>query len=113
MNQMKKIKRYRKGKRIYTNWGKLTKQVTVFSKREPVEKMSSADISIDPGTVEEKTSNLARISHNKEEFVIDFFQRQGNRAKLSSRIITAPPHVKRLYRALSENMKIYEKRIKR
>lgn len=107
---MKKIKRYRKGKRIYTNWDKLTKQVTVFPKGTSVEKPPSADISIDPETAGEKTSNLARISHNKEEFVIDFFQRQGNRAKLCSRIIVSPPHVKRLYMALSENIKIYEKK---
>jgi len=61
-------------------------------------------------------SNLALISHRKEEFVIDFLflepQPQAvkeGRASLVSRIILNPGHMKRLYQAIGENIQRYEK----
>jgi len=61
-------------------------------------------------------SNLALISHRKEEFVIDFLflepQPQASkegRASLVSRIILNPEHMKRLYQAIGENIQRYEK----
>lgn len=61
-------------------------------------------------------SNLALISHRKEEFIIDFLfvdpQTQtpkGDQALLASRVILNPGHMKRLYQAIGENIKRYEK----
>jgi len=61
-------------------------------------------------------SNLALISHRKEEFVIDFLflepQPQAakeGRATLVSRLILNPGHMKRLYQAIGENIQRYEK----
>lgn len=61
-------------------------------------------------------SNLALISHRKEEFVIDFLflepQPQAakeGRASLVSRLILSPGHMKRLYQAIGENIQRYEK----
>ncbi len=61
-------------------------------------------------------SNLALISHRKEEFIVDFLfvdpQTQTphtDQALLVSRIILNPGHMKRLYRAIGENIEKYEK----
>jgi hypothetical protein len=61
-------------------------------------------------------SNLALISHRKEEFVIDFLfvdpQTQtpkADQALLASRVIVNPGHMKRLYQAVGENIQRYEK----
>ncbi|MCK4392345.1 DUF3467 domain-containing protein, partial [Candidatus Bipolaricaulota bacterium] len=56
-------------------------------------------------------SNLALISHRKEEFVIDFLfvdpQTQtpkADQALLTSRVVLNPGHMKRLYQAVGENI---------
>ncbi|MCK4600157.1 DUF3467 domain-containing protein [Candidatus Bipolaricaulota bacterium] len=61
-------------------------------------------------------SNLALISHRKEEFVIDFLfvdpQTQtpkADQALLTSRVILNPGHMKRLFQAVGENIQRYEK----
>ena len=61
-------------------------------------------------------SNLALISHRKEEFIIDFLfldpQTQSpkeGQAHLTSRVIVNPGHMKRLYQAIGENIQRYEK----
>jgi hypothetical protein len=61
-------------------------------------------------------SNLALISHRKEEFVLDFLfvdpQTQATKtdqALLVSRLILNPGHMKRLYQAMGENIDRYEK----
>lgn len=55
-------------------------------------------------------SNLAVITHNPTEVVIDFIQIVPNmpKAKVKSRIIMSPQHAKRLLRALNENLGKYE-----
>ena len=55
-------------------------------------------------------SNAVQVTHNKEEFVLDFmnifpWQKLG---LLISRIILSPSHAKRLAGALQENVKKYE-----
>ena len=61
-------------------------------------------------------SNLALISHRKEEFVIDFLfvdpqapSSNEGRAILTSRVVLNPGHLKRLYQAIGENIQRYEK----
>ncbi len=61
-------------------------------------------------------SNLALISHRKEEFIIDFLMidpqtqsPKGDQAMLTSRVIVNPGHMKRLYQAIGENIQRYEK----
>lgn len=55
------------------------------------------------------------ISHRKEEFVLDFLFVQparstagGQLASLRSRIITTPEHLRRIVRAIEENLQRYE-----
>lgn len=61
-------------------------------------------------------SNLALMSHRKEEFVIDFLfldpqiqTSEADQALLTSRVILNPGHMKRLYQAVGENIRKYEK----
>jgi len=61
-------------------------------------------------------SNLALISHRKEEFVVDFLfvdpqtqEAKADQALLVSRVILNPGHMKRLMQAMGENIEKYEK----
>jgi len=61
-------------------------------------------------------SNLALITHRKEEFVVDFLlvdpqtqTQKGDQALLASRVILSPGHMKRLAQAMAENVSRYEK----
>lgn len=54
-------------------------------------------------------SNNLVIQHTKEEFVIDFLNILPPQGTLVSRIITSPGHMKRIAKALEENIKLYEK----
>ena len=60
-------------------------------------------------------SNFALVSHTREEFFFDFVfiepqSRQPKVGILRSRIITSPEHMKRIFRALGENIGKYEKK---
>ena len=56
--------------------------------------------------------NLALINHTEGEFVLDFIyvQPQQPRARVRSRVITSPRHMKRLLAAMQENVDRYEAR---
>ncbi len=55
-------------------------------------------------------SNLVVISHSSSEFVLDFSRVMPghNGAKVVSRVVMTPDHVKRLLHALGENIRRYE-----
>lgn len=68
------------------------------------------NIKIDDTTLKGVYSNAMGVSHSKEEFVLDFMnvyahQRAG---VVNARVITSPGHMKRIYKALAENIKKYE-----
>jgi len=67
-------------------------------------------IEIDDQTANGIYSNLALITHSESEFVLDFifFQPQNGKAKVRTRIITSPAHVKRMIEALKDNIAKYE-----
>jgi hypothetical protein len=55
-------------------------------------------------------SNHMMVSHTREEFFLDFFSMLPEAGKLSARVIASPGHVKRIARALTENITKYESR---
>ncbi len=55
-------------------------------------------------------ANLVRITHTREEFILDFINMVPPQGAVTARIITSPGHLKRLIRALSGNLKLYEGR---
>lgn len=53
-------------------------------------------------------SNLLRIMHTREEFILDFLMGVPPHGVVTSRIITSPGHLKRIIGALTDNLKKYE-----
>jgi len=53
-------------------------------------------------------SNMASISHNKEEFWLDFLSVFPPSGTLNARIIVSPGHFKRMVKAMEENLTKYE-----
>ena len=54
-------------------------------------------------------ANVMAVNHTKEEFVMEFINIFPPQGSLVSRVFTSPGHMKRIQRALEENIKIYEK----
>jgi len=69
------------------------------------------EIQVDDEIAQGVYANLAVVNHSDAEFTLDFIfvQPQAPRAKVRSRVITSPKHVKRLLMALQDNLKKYEK----
>lgn len=55
-------------------------------------------------------TNLAQISHNKEEFQIFFANVVSGSGRVVSKIITTPGHFKRMINAMVDNLKKYEEK---
>ena len=55
-------------------------------------------------------SNLMQIAHTKEEFILDFFLASPPQGILASRVIMSPGHIKRMLKALQENLTKYEEK---
>jgi hypothetical protein len=53
-------------------------------------------------------SNLLRIAHTREEFILDFINLVPPQGIVTARIVTSPGHLKRIIRALSANLDLYE-----
>jgi uncharacterized protein DUF3467 len=82
---------------------------------EPQEQQSQISIQLDTQNATGVYSNLMMISHRKEEFILDFLFVQPQRtpqgqavANLRSRVITTPEHMKRILKAIEENVGRYE-----
>ena len=56
--------------------------------------------------------NMALVNHTETEFTLDFIyvQPQQPKAKVRSRIITNPKHMKRLLAAMQDNVSKYEQK---
>src|SRR5207253_4732235 len=56
--------------------------------------------------------NMALVNHTETEFILDFIfvQPQQPKAKVLSRIVTNPKHMKRLLLAMQDNIQKYEAR---
>jgi len=55
-------------------------------------------------------SNLMQVLHTKEEFILDFFLVSPPEGILISRVIMSPGHLKRMIKALGENVLRYEEK---
>jgi len=77
--------------------------------KPPVQEVK-LEIKLDDDVAQGVYSNMAVVNHSDAEFTIDFIfiQPQAPQAKVRSRIITSPRHVKRLIKALEENLRRYE-----
>ncbi len=82
---------------------------------ETKEPQNQISIQIDAQNASGVYANLMMISHRKEEFILDFLFVQPQRspqgqaiAHLRSRVITTPEHMKRILKAIEENISRYE-----
>lgn len=53
-------------------------------------------------------ANMMMVTHSKEEFVLDFINMLPPTGVVNARVITSPSHLKRIVKALSENIAKYE-----
>jgi hypothetical protein len=71
-------------------------------------KQQELQIEITAGAKIPVYANAMRVSHNKEEFVLEFMKIIPPTATLDARIVTSPGHLKRIIKALQENLERYE-----
>jgi len=55
-------------------------------------------------------ANQMMISHTREEFLLDFMNLFPPQGVVNARVIVSPGHLKRMIRALTENLSRYENR---
>ncbi len=77
---------------------------------QPREDQAAPSINVKIGDAELKGaySNLLRITHTREEFILDFINVVPPQGIVSARIVTSPGHLKRIIRALGTNLHRYE-----
>ena len=68
------------------------------------------NVKINDEELKGRYANLVRITHTREEFILDFINMVPPQGAVTARIITSPGHLKRLIRALDGNLKLYEDR---
>ena len=76
----------------------------------PEQKKSGMNVKITDEELKGRYANLVRITHTREEFILDFINMVPPQGAVTARVITSPGHLKRLIRALSGNLKLYEER---
>ena len=72
-------------------------------------------IQLDDDVANGQYVNMALVNHTETEFTLDFIyvQPQQPKARVRSRIITNPKHMKRLLLAIQDNLAKYEARFGR
>ena len=66
------------------------------------------DIKIGDEELKGRYSNLLRIAHTREEFILDFIHLVPPQGVVTARIVTSPGHLKRIVQALAANLARYE-----
>ncbi len=67
-------------------------------------------IALDEKTAAGSYSNIAMISHTENEFISDFAFVHPPAGKVVSRVIMSPSHAKRFFKALGDNISMFEKK---
>lgn len=63
---------------------------------------------MDDETLKGVYANMMQVAHNREEFVLDFMNVLPPTGSVTARVIVSPGHLKRIVKALTENLKRYE-----
>jgi len=108
---MPEMRRFKKGKHIYTKWGKTIKEVKTMSETDEQKKTVQMQVELDDATAQGVYANVAFITSNETEFVMDFIfaQPQQAKAKVRARVISSPVHTKKFLQALAAGVNKYEK----
>lgn len=73
------------------------------------DKVKGLNVKVADEELKGRYSNLLRVTHTREEFILDFINAVPPQAIVTSRLVTSPGHLKRIVRALAENLERYEK----
>lgn len=78
--------------------------------KEKVKKSQQINIQIDDDVGSGEYANFVVITHSPAEFILDFTRILPGvpKAKVNSRIVMAPPHVKAFLKALNDNIARFE-----
>lgn len=66
------------------------------------------DVKISDDELKGRYSNLLRITHSREEFILDFINLVPPQGVVTARVVTSPGHLKRIIQALATNLARYE-----
>lgn len=69
---------------------------------------SSLNVKIEDEELKGRYTNLLRITHTREEFILDFINLAPPQGIVTARLVTSPGHLKRIIRALETNLRRYE-----
>jgi hypothetical protein len=69
---------------------------------------NALNIKIEDEELRGRYSNLLRITHTREEFILDFINLVPPQGIVTARVVTSPGHLKRIVRALETNLRRYE-----
>ncbi len=74
----------------------------------PMAENTPVEIKISDDELKGRYSNLLRITHTREEFILDFINLVPPQGMVVARIATSPGHLKRIIAALQQNLVRYE-----
>ncbi len=66
------------------------------------------NIKITDEILEGSYANMMQVMHTKEEFILDFANVVPPQGIMNARVITSPGHMKRILKALQDNIAKYE-----
>lgn len=69
---------------------------------------ASLNVKIEDEELKGRYTNLLRITHTREEFILDFINLAPPQGIVTARLVTSPGHLKRIIRALETNLRRYE-----
>ena len=73
------------------------------------QKRPQLEIKITDEELKGRYANLVRITHTREELILDFINYIPPQGAVTARVVMSPGHAKRLLRALGGNLERYEK----
>jgi hypothetical protein len=74
----------------------------------PAQAGQGLNVKIGDEELKGRYSNLLRITHTREEFILDFINLVPPQGAVTARIVTSPGHLKRIVQALAQNLGRYE-----
>lgn len=72
------------------------------------DKVKGLNVKVGDEELKGRYSNLLRVTHTREEFILDFINAVPPQAIVTARLVASPGHLKRIVRALAENLERYE-----
>lgn len=74
----------------------------------PTGRKPGINVKIEDEELKGRYSNLLRIAHTREEFILDFINLVPPQGAVTARVVTSPGHLKRIVRALRATLERYE-----